>query len=67
MTLYLNPAAPHRHKLTLPLADSQQAMAHDQITNYDDNKPEFTHELAAGGAAYFAMHEYEKHCAANGT
>jgi hypothetical protein len=47
-------------------ADSDQAQAHDQIVNGGDNKPEFTHELAAGGAAYFAAREYEKHCDANG-
>jgi Protein of unknown function (DUF3759) len=48
--------------------DSDQAQAHDQIVNSgDDNRPEFTHELAAGGAAFFAAREYEKHCDANGT
>lgn len=46
--------------------DSDQAQAHDQITS-DDNQPKFTHELAAGGAAYFAAREYEKHCDENGT
>ena len=49
------------------IADSDQAQAHDQIVNGGDNQPEFTHELAAGGAAYFAAREYEKHCDANGT
>ena len=34
--------------------------------NGGDNRPEFTHELAAGGAAFFAAREYEKHCDANG-
>ena len=48
-------------------ADSDQAQAHDQIVNGGDNRPQFTHELAAGGAAYFAAREYEKHCDANGT
>jgi hypothetical protein len=53
-------------KLTATI-DSDQAQAHDQIVNGGDNQPEFTHELAAGGAAYFAAREYEKHCDANGT
>ena len=31
-----------------------------------DNKPELSHELIAGAAAYYAADKYEEHCAANG-
>jgi len=45
--------------------DSDQAQAYQQSTD-PDNQPKFTHELAAGGAAFYAAREYEKHCEANG-
>ena len=31
-----------------------------------DNKPELSHELIAGAAAYYAAGKYEEHCEANG-
>ena len=31
-----------------------------------DNKPELSHELIAGAAAYYAADKYEEHCEANG-
>lgn len=31
-----------------------------------DNKPELSHELVAGAAAYYAAGKYEQHCEANG-
>jgi hypothetical protein len=31
-----------------------------------DNKPELSHELVAGAAAYYAADKYEEHCEANG-
>lgn len=62
----LNPESLHLDDPSLTLStDSDQAQNYQQIQD-PDNQPEMTHELAAGGAAYFAAREYEKHCDENG-
>jgi hypothetical protein len=49
----------------LRMPDSNQAQSMQQFKQ-DDNKPELTHELIAGAAAYYAADKYEEHCEANG-
>jgi Protein of unknown function (DUF3759) len=45
--------------------DSDQAQSMQQFRQAD-NKPELSHELIAGAAAYYAADKYEEHCEANG-
>ncbi|MCJ1412030.1 hypothetical protein MMC19_006122 [Ptychographa xylographoides] len=45
--------------------DSDQAQSMQQFQQ-TDNKPELSHELIAGAAAYYAADKYEEHCEANG-
>jgi hypothetical protein len=46
-------------------SDSDQAQSMQQFQQ-TDNKPELSHELIAGAAAYYAADKYEEHCEANG-
>lgn len=46
-------------------SDSDQAQSMQQFQQ-SDNKPELSHELIAGAAAYYAADKYEEHCEANG-
>jgi hypothetical protein len=50
---------------TLLYSDSDQAQSMQQFQQAD-NKPELSHELVAGAAAYYAADKYEEHCEANG-
>ncbi|EIW79545.1 hypothetical protein CONPUDRAFT_144799 [Coniophora puteana RWD-64-598 SS2] len=45
--------------------DSDQAQAHDQVTNAP-HKSELSHQLIAAAASYEAAKAYEKHVAKNG-
>jgi hypothetical protein len=47
------------------MPDSDQAQSMQQFQQAD-NKPELSHELIAGAAAYYAADKYEEHCEANG-
>ena len=34
---------------------------YNQVQNHDENEPKLSHELLAGGASFYAMHEFEEH------
>eukprot|EP00891_Asterochloris_glomerata_P007935 jgi/Astpho2/7935/Aster-06409 len=45
---------------------NDQQQAHDQLYGDQPHEGKFSHEAVAGGAAFFAMREYEKRQAAEG-
>ncbi|KAF8805501.1 hypothetical protein BYT27DRAFT_7192531 [Phlegmacium glaucopus] len=45
--------------------ESDEAKAHDQVTN-SGHKAALSHELVAAAASYEAANAYKKHCEANG-
>jgi len=45
--------------------DSDEARAHDEVTN-SRHKPELSHELLAGAASFYAARKYEEHVSENG-